>query len=329
MQGHYIFYSNVTKVYHKKFSSYFVDKIVISRYNSNCKKIGIKKKIYIHMAKKVITIASFILFTCYGAAATVKNDTVALAPDTTEVESAFVDSAYLQSAEYDMLCLVAHLEGVKIRAYFDKYAQKWTIGVGNTIHPSGRKVRSYDRVQDQEELFDYFRVHVDKHIIPMMRKYLPLEKMSTQQIAAIGSLLYNTGAGILKNKATGEPSELSVAINNYFNDSIDAETNKAEIKRIMNNKVYSRGRKLTVLVKRRLLEEKIFFGEIIMDNHGEYALENSVNFAEQPIGAVYGISIADFADTSLICDSINNCKYGRNLADSIEHAFSAVKYAKR
>ena len=251
--------------------------------------------------------------------------------------------AKFQQAEYDMLCLVAHFEGVKVNAYWDPHGRIWTIGIGNTVKPDGTKVKSGDRIKDKDELFEYFKAHVEAYIWPDMQKYLPMSDMTIQEIAALGSLFYNCGSGILRNK-DGSPTYLSDVIYSCYayathpgsvelvdeNDSsvykVDSEKaleySKKELVRLMNMKVYAKGKKLDVLVKRRLLEEKIFLGEIIMDNKGEFALENSVNFAEQPLGAAYSIPIKAFNDISLVCDSINNCPYGRNLEDSIEYAFT-------
>ena len=252
-----------------------------------------------------------------------------------------------QEAEYDMLCLIAHFEGVKVYSYWDPYGKCYTIGIGNTVRPDGKKVTSADRIHDKEELLGYFKQHVENYIYPDMQKYLPLAEMTTQEIAALGSLFYNCGSGILHEK-DGTPTYMADVIDSYFiyknctdsvevmvvgenssNYKVDAreaqEFCKKELISLMDKKVYAKGKKLDVLIKRRYMEEKIFFNEIIMDNTGEFSLENSVNFAEQPLGAAYSIPMNDFADNTLVCDSINTCPYGRNLEDSIEYAFNHPK----
>ena len=300
-------------------------------------------------AMKFVAAMSLIMWSIWaGASVTDKylsDDDTILSAEISELsaEEDTLNFAKFQEAEYDMLCLVAHFEGVKVNAYWDPYGRVWTIGIGNTVRPNGTKVRSGDRIKDKDELFEYFKAHVEAYIWPDMQKYLPISEMSVQEIAALGSLFYNCGSGILRNK-DGSPSYFANVIYSRYayathqgsvevvadgdssvytvNSESALEYCKSEFIRLMNTKVYAKGKKLDVLVKRRLLEEKIFLGEIIMDNKGEFALENSVNFAEQPLGAAYSIPIKDFNDISLVCDSINNCPYGRNLEDSIEYAFT-------
>ena len=306
------------------------------------------KQIVTWTAKILVVIAIFMSSSWMFAsvAATLSEADTILNAEISELsaEEDTLNFAKFQQAEYDMLCLVAHFEGVKVNAYWDPHGRVYTIGIGNTVRPDGTKVKYGDRIKDKDELFEYFKAHVEAYIWPDMQKYLPMSEMSVQEIASLGSLFYNCGSGILRNK-DGLPSHLSDVIYSYFcykaqSDTvvnvIDDEDStvytvdsrkavdycKRELTRLMNLKVYSGGKKLNVLVKRRLLEEKIFFGEIIMDNKGEFALENSVNFAEQPLGAAYSIPIRDFNDVTLVCDSINNCPYGRNLQDSIEYAFT-------
>lgn len=300
-------------------------------------------------AKCLVAIMLFMWSIWAGASVTEKflsdSDTI-LNAEVSELsaEEDSLNFAKFQQAEYDMLCLVAHFEGVKVNAYWDPHGRIWTIGIGNTVRPNGTKVKYGDRIKDKDELFEYFKAHVEAYIWPDMQKYLPMSDMTVQEIAALGSLFYNCGSGILRNK-DGSPTYLADVIYScyafathpgsveliangdtsvvYTVDSKKAfEHSKSELIRLMNQKVYAKGKKLDVLVKRRLLEQKIFFGEIIMDNKGEFALENSVNFAEQPLGAAYSIPIRDFNDVTLVCDSINNCPYGRNLQDSIEYAFA-------
>lgn len=306
------------------------------------------KQIVTWTAKILVVIAIFMssswMFASVAATLSEADTILSTEISVLSVEEDTLNFAKFKQAEYDMLCLVAHFEGVKVNSYWDPHGRIWTIGIGNTVHPDGTKVKYGDRIKDKDELFEYFKAHVEAYIWPDMQKYLPMSEMSVQEIAALGSLFYNCGSGILRNK-DGSPSRLSDVIYSYFFynaqsdttiDVVDDEDStvymvdskkakeccQRELTRLMNLKVYSGGKKLDVLVKRRLLEEKIFFGEIVMDNKGEFALENSVNFAEQPLGAAYGIPIKNFGDTSLVCDSINSCPYGRNLQDSIEYAFT-------
>lgn len=302
------------------------------------------KKVVTWTIRLMVVVAIFMSSSWMFARTLSESDTILNAElSSISAEDDTLNFAKFQQAEYDMLCLVAHFEGVKVNAYWDPHGRVYTIGIGNTVRPDGTKVKYGDRIKDKDELFEYFKAHVESYIWPDMQKYLPLSEMSVQEIAALGSLFYNCGSGILRNK-DGSPSHLADVIYSYFvyaaqPDTVEVVTDgdstiymvnsreaqrycEVELTRLMNLKVYSGGKKLDVLVKRRLLEEKILFGDIVMDNKGEFALENSVNFAEQPLGAAYGIPIKDFGDVSLVCDSINNCPYGRNLQDSIDYAFT-------
>ena len=292
----------------------------------------------------MIAVPMFVYTTWVNADAFIDaSDKVILSAETNPDEDSLTFKMF-QEAEYDMLCLIAHFEGVKVYSYWDPYGKCYTIGIGNTVRPDGKKVTSKDRIHDKEELMEYFKQHVETYIYPDMQKYLPLAEMTTQEIAALGSLFYNCGSGILHEK-NGAPTYMADVIGSYFTyknatDSVEIavegsnpysykvdmaeglEFCKKELTSLMDKKVYAKGKKLDVLIKRRYMEEKILFNEIIMDNTGEFSLENSVNFAEQPLGAAYSIPMNDFADNTLVCDSINNCAYGRNLADSIEYAFN-------
>ncbi len=267
--------------------------------------------------KKLFFLAVLAIFAASLSSAQVAevSDTVADA----EIDNDSAEFKKFQEAEYDMLCLIAHFEGVKVNAYWDNKGRVWTIGIGNTVHYSGRPVKSTDRIKDKDELMRYFSHHVEKYIFTDMQKYLPMAKMSKSDIAALGSLFYNTGSGILYNKDK-TPSEFCRNLCEWFNKK--SASAKASIAAYMDKKVYAKGERLEVLVKRRAVEEKIIFGEIIMDNTGEYALENSVNFAEAPLGGIYSVKTRDLDDNSFVCDSINNCPYGRNLNDSINWAFT-------
>lgn len=264
--------------------------------------------------KKLFFLAVLAIFSASLSSAQVaESDTVEI-----EVNNDSAEFKKFKEAEYDMLCLIAHFEDVKARAYWDPNGRVWTIGIGNTVHYSGRPVRSSDRIQNKDELMRYFSHHVEKYIFTDMQKYLPMAKMSKSDIAALGSLFYNTGSGILYNKDK-TPSEFCRNLCEWFNKK---SASKAKITAYMENKVFSGGKRLDQLVKRRAVEEKILFGEIIMDNTGEYALENSVNFAEAPLGGIYSVKTRDLDNTTFVCDSLNNCPYGRNLNDSINWAFT-------
>ena len=95
---------------------------------------------------------------------------------------------------------IAHFENIKMNAYFDKKARKWTIGFGNTTHPNGRPIRSGDRIKDEAELMLYFNDYFLEKVAPSVAKYFPnwLELNEDQQVATC-DLFWNAGAGVLSN----------------------------------------------------------------------------------------------------------------------------------
>ena len=237
-------------------------------------------------------------------------DTDSMAANSTEVDRL----TKFRMAEYDMLCLIAHCEGVKVQAYWDPHGKVWTIGFGNTIRPDGRPIRKGDCIKSEEELKQYFTAHIEGKMFEDMDSYLNMDAMSNAEIVAMGSLLYNCGSGILRKK-DGSPSEIAVAANNWFTTRSDKA--KRAFKNLMDQKVYSGGRLLPQLQKRRDLEERILFGEILLDNNGELSLGNAVNFSECALGGIYCLGKKLPADTLDLCDKLENMR-GKNLNDSIQ-----------
>lgn len=225
-----------------------------------------------------------------------------------------------KKSEYDMLCLVAHFETLKgLVAYEDKASGRWTIGFGNCYKPDGTPVKKGDRIKSKEELLYYFESFVDKYLYPNMDKYLPLHLMSKAEIAVIGSLCYNYGPGILSRKEGGKlkPSVFSEKLTEYF--KTHSEESKEYIKTYMRTHNTVKGKPNPALTKRRDLETRIFFGEIVMDNHNELNLENSVNFSEVSLGGVYNFRDRLPSDTAKVIDMLKSSA-GRNLNDSIDYA---------
>lgn len=79
--------------------------------------------------------------------------------------------------------------------------------------------------------------------------------------------------------------------------------------------IYSRGKVVSALQKRANIRAKVFTGEITLGGGGA----NSIDLDKIVIGASYSLNISDLDNTTLICDSINNCKYGKNFADTMEY----------
>ncbi len=225
-----------------------------------------------------------------------------------------------RAAEHDMLCLIAHCEGVKVNAYWDPHGRVWTIGFGNTVRPDGKPVRRGDRIKNEEELMHYFTAHIEGKMFEDMDTYLDMDIMSNAEIVAMGSFLYNCGSGVLRKK-DGSPSEIAETANNYF--ATHSDEAKQALKKLMDQKVRSGGKILPQLQKRRDLEERVMFGELLLDNNGELALENSVNFSECALGGIYCLGNSLPADTLDLCNQLENIQ-GKNLNDSIQSQLKMI-----
>lgn len=164
----------------------------------------------------------------------------------------------LKNAEEYMVYLIAHFEGFKSRAYWDPYGKCWTYGVGNCEKANGTKVVRGDAIRTEEEGVAVVTHHIDKNMADDMVKYLPMEHMSEVEIAVMGSLLYNTGSGKLRNKDRS-PSELSDIATIYFVH----RTQVSEYE--FNNKYLSYKRAKSganILLDRRENEYAILSGEV-------------------------------------------------------------------
>ena len=233
-----------------------------------------------------------------------------------------------ENARYDMLCFIAHCEGVKARAYWDPKGKCYTIGIGNTIRPDGKKVRAGDFIKNEEELLQYFNTHLDKYMFNDMKNYLPLDSMEKAEIVAVGSLVYNCGSGILKTK-NNELSNFAKDIKTYVETKGDTtkstlnEVAKSNILAYFSKKIYAGGHTLIPLVKRRDLEVRVFLGEILLGNSEEMKLENSVDFSKVALGGIYGISSIKKKDSTDISSHLRETM-GKNLTDTISSQFNKL-----
>lgn len=118
----------------------------------------------------------------------------------------------------------------------------WTIGVGTTVYPSGRRVKEGDTCT-RDEAYGYLRndlifteEQVDSYTV---------DSINQNQFDALVSFAYNVGVGALKS------STLLKIININPNDpTIRDEFNKW---------VYGGGEKLPGLIARRIAEADLYF----------------------------------------------------------------------
>ena len=96
----------------------------------------------------------------------------------------------------DCVNFIVHFEGVKMDAYFDKVAKKWTIGFGNLTRPDGKPVRKGDKIKDEAELMHYFAAYFRKNVAPTVVKYVSdFLKLEEQQKIILVDLFWNAGSG--------------------------------------------------------------------------------------------------------------------------------------
>lgn len=163
----------------------------------------------------------------------IQPESIAEIPDSVQVRieqerKAFQDSiilekkhANLKASEKLMLYVIAHFEGMKSRAYYDKAAKIWTINLGNTIRPDGKPVRPGDCIRTEEQALEYVSAHIDNKMSEDMVKYLPLDQMTQAEIAIMGSLFYNCGTGILHDRK-GNPKQFALTASEYLRHAATA-----------------------------------------------------------------------------------------------------------
>ena len=177
------------------------------------------------------------------------------------------------------------------------------------------------RPVSQEELMDYFKTHVEKIILPVMEQYLPLKDMNRGEIAAFGSLVYNCGPGVLRGR-NKMPTELSAAFARYKKDG--REEDKNIVKKLINAKIYAKGRALPQLRYRRDLETRILFGDIVLDQAKADSLNNALDLSAVSIGGIYTIGHKNGGlpkDSTELVNRIANTP-GQNLQDTLRQAFT-------
>ncbi len=193
----------------------------------------------------------------------------------------------LNEAKELMLYVIAHFEGVRSNAYWDKAAKIWTYNLGNTIEPNGKPVGPRSKVKTPEESLAVFDAHVDNAMSDDMVHYLPMEKMDDEEIALMGSLFYNCGTGTLKNKKTGEPSDLAKTSYAFYTTHSAAATQDFDAKFL--NYCHVKGQVNKVLKERRVNELAMLHKEIkiTVDDNIE-SDEHIVNLKKATLGAFYG-----------------------------------------
>lgn len=137
--------------------------------------------------------------------------------------------------------LVKKFEGLRLNAYLDA-AGIWTIGWGLTRYPNGQKVKQGDTItNEQAETFFKQTLQTFAQDVENSIK----SKVNNNQFSALVSFAYNNGITAFRKSTL-----LKLVNENPNNPKIRDEFNKW---------IYSKGKILNGLVKRRELEANLYF----------------------------------------------------------------------
>lgn len=142
-----------------------------------------------------------------GSAETVK---------TSQTNVKFDKYAKYRSAEQEILSQLVFYEGCARKAYTD-IVGIWTVGIGNTVRPDGKKVTKNDYLNSNEQIYKYVVSHLEKEVYPALDKYIT-RKMSPNETAAVVSLCYNCGTKVLGTN--GQRSAFASALNTNNKNAI-------------------------------------------------------------------------------------------------------------
>lgn len=143
-----------------------------------------------------------------------------------------------------------------------------TINVGNCFWPDGTPVKMGDKITSQEQIKGFVKAHWENKDFPALQKYIT-RKLSPNEEAAIRSLIYNCGAGILGKD--GVPSELSKAINTGNTSKIISEV----LKRHKTRKGPLKG-----LLYRRIFELGVYFNMISEKDIDKFIIGGTYNLLD-------------------------------------------------
>jgi lysozyme len=169
------------------------------------------------------------------------------------------------------LSLIRQAEGLRLRAYLCP-ANVWTIGIGTTVYPDGRKVRSGDKCTEQQA--DRYLAH-DLQEFERAVAAMVTVPVTSNQFSALVSLAYNVGISALRG------STLLRLLN--AGDYAGAANQFPRWNR-------GGGRVLPGLVKRRAAERDLFLSADSAPQHavGLLAATDMPTHEEKPVLPVLG-----------------------------------------
>ena len=142
----------------------------------------------------------------------------------------------------DGLTLIKNYEGCRLTAYRCP-AGLWTIGYGNTFYEDGTKVKQGDSIS-QERADKLLNAVVETSFSPQVRRLIS-KGVNDYQFSALVSFAYNAGIGNLKSSTLLK--------------KVNANPNDATIKDEFLKWVYSGGKVLEGLKRRRTAEAALYF----------------------------------------------------------------------
>lgn len=169
-----------------------------------------------------------------------------------------------EAAKFDALTVLAMSEGFKDKAYG---GGPWYIGWGCSVKANGKKVCRGSRLKSGKEAQnDTYKAFEQKYYA--LKKYLPLDKMTRDEIAVFTNLAYHHGEGCLGSN--GKPSEVVAKFIEY------KEHPSPVTKKALRNAYIGKNKKFS---KRKDFEARILLGEIKIDNEGTSTDPTAVNLA--------------------------------------------------
>ena len=272
------------------------------------------------------------------------------APDVTQTQSVPADSTQMTKNDYANLIpnwenmsprekleataqkqqlYIAQFEDIKFSSYWDSAAKKWTVGMGSTTQPNGKPVTSSTQIKSAEELTEYWKHYANKQdgLYDKMEKYLPIDKMTSDEIAVFANLGWNAGPGVFQayhKNSKGQrvyedrPSKFVEDFNKY-KETGDKKYLESCLKTISRYNT-SKGRVVSGLTKRRDLDVRVLRGDLALDMGEAPAViklgDNKLYLSSLNLGAPY--SIGKFPqDSILLAQRLNKYPVGMCMSDTI------------
>ena len=185
------------------------------------------------------------------------HQTQAASPETAKTSQPHVKFdkyAKYRNAEQEILAQLVFYEGCARKAYTD-IVGIWTVGIGNTVRPDGKKVTKNDYLSSNEQIYKYVVSHLEKEVYPALDKYIT-RKLSPNEMAAVVSLCYNCGTKVLGTN--GQKTAFASALN--------TNNKKAIIQGFMKKVSTKKHSFVEALAVRRSLELHAYFNNIKLDD---------------------------------------------------------------